>query len=140
MKTISWRSSWLTAVIGLFVLAVIGIASIVAYVGKEKERDLRSWETLLGVVADGRVQSVGQWVDTQSQVFKELAENASLRFYMSQLAAGGDAASGAEAAQVTYLRNLLESTAVRTGFSDCFGAGQGASQYRCGFRFRHCHS
>ena len=93
MKTIAWRSSWLSAVIGLIVLAVIGIGSIVAYVDKEKARDLRAWETLLGIVADGRVQGVGQWVDTQSQVFKELAENASLRFYMSQLAAGGDAAA-----------------------------------------------
>lgn len=122
MKTIAWRSSWLSAVIGLIVLAVIGIGSIVAYVDKEKARDLRAWETLLGIVADGRVQGVGQWVDTQSQVFKELAENASLRFYMSQLATGGDAAaSGAEAAQITYLRNLLESTAGRTGFSVASG-------------------
>jgi len=121
MKKLSWRSGWLPALLGLVGLSVIGAWSILAYVEKEKTRDLHAWETLLGVVADGRAQSVGQWADSQKLVLKELAENASLRFYVTQLAASGSGES-ADAAQLGYLRNLLESTAGRAGFSAATGA------------------
>lgn len=122
MKTVSLRSGWFPALLGLIGLSIVGGWAIHAYVEKEKSRDLQAWETLLGVVADGRVQSVGQWVDSQSQVLKELAENASVRFYVTQLAAStGAEASNSDAAQLGYLRNLLESTAGRSGFSVATG-------------------
>lgn len=122
MKTVSWRSGWLSALVALACLSLVGGGAILAYVDKEKSRDLHAWETLLGVVADGRMQSVGQWVDSQAQVVKELAENASVRFYVSQLAAAsGNDGAAVDAAQLGYLRNLLESTAGRSGFSVASG-------------------
>ena len=118
MKTVSWRSGWWPALLGLLGLSIVAAWAVSAYVDKEKNRDLLAWETLLGVVADGRAQALGQWVDSQTQVLKELAENASVRFYVTQLSASAsDPATGSDAAQLAYLRNLLESTAGRTGFS-----------------------
>ncbi|MBS1139051.1 MAG: Metal-dependent phosphohydrolase, subdomain [Proteobacteria bacterium] len=118
MKNSNLHTSRTPAILGLIILLVGGIWSVVHYAASEKERDLRAWETLLGVVAESRAQSVNQWIDAQYAVVRELTENASLRFYLSQTAAGegGDSVE-TQAAQTGYLRNLLETTAERTGFS-----------------------
>lgn len=119
MKKTLRRAQLVPAVIGLVAFLAIGIWLILGYVQKEKERDLHSWQTLLGAVADSRAQSVGQWLDAQAAVIKELAENASVRFYLTQ--GLGTAEPGAESsalpAQIGYLRNLLEATAERSRFS-----------------------
>ncbi|MBS1130857.1 MAG: Metal-dependent phosphohydrolase, subdomain [Proteobacteria bacterium] len=118
MKITNLRTNRGPAILGLIILLAGGIWSVVHYAASEKERDLRAWETLLGVVAESRAQSVNQWIDAQYSVVRELTENASLRFYLSQTAAGetGDSQE-TQAAQTGYLRNLLETTAERSGFS-----------------------
>ena len=122
MKNINLRTHRAPAILGLVILLVVGIWSVVHYAASEKERDLRAWETLLGVVAETRVQSINQWVDSQYALVRELAENASLRFYLSQAMEGasGDSVE-TQAAQTGYLRNLLETTAERSGFSKLSG-------------------
>lgn len=118
MKTRMWRKQWAPAILALGLLLIVGVWSIINYAASEKERDLRAWETLLGVVAESRAQSLNQWIDTQYGVVRELADNASLRFYLSQLAAAPDVESvDSQAAQFGYLRNLLETTAEKNGFS-----------------------
>lgn len=118
MNIINLRTHRAPAILGLVLLLVMGIWSVVHYAASEKERDLRAWETLLGVVAESRAQSVNQWVDSQYAVIRELTENASLRFYLSQTTAASNAESlETQAAQTGYLRNLLETTAERSGFS-----------------------
>ncbi|MBU1363628.1 MAG: HD domain-containing protein [Gammaproteobacteria bacterium] len=118
MKTRIWNRQWAPAILLLGGLLIVGVWSIINYAANEKERDLRAWETLLGVVAESRVQSLNQWIDGQYGVVRELADNASLRFYLSQLVVAPDAESiGSQAAQFGYLRNLLETTAERNGFS-----------------------
>jgi len=118
MNIINLRTHRAPAILGLVLLLVMGIWSVVHYAASEKERDLRAWETLLGVVAESRAQSVNQWVDSQYAVIRELTENASLRFYLSQTIAASNAESlETQAAQTGYLRNLLETTAERSGFS-----------------------
>jgi HD-GYP domain-containing protein (c-di-GMP phosphodiesterase class II) len=113
-----WRHQWAPAALALALLLAAGVWAIVNYAASEKERDLRAWETLLGVVAETRAQSLNQWIDTQYAVVRELAENASLRFYLSQLLVAPDAETvDAQAAQFAYLRNLLETTAEKSGFS-----------------------
>jgi HD-GYP domain-containing protein (c-di-GMP phosphodiesterase class II) len=122
MNNINLRTQRAPAILGLVLLLVVGIWSVVHYAASEKERDLRAWETLLGVVAESRAQSVNQWVDSQYAVVRELTENASVRFYLSQAIDGADAgAVETQAAQTGYLRNLLESTAARSGFSQLSG-------------------
>lgn len=118
MKSRTWRHQWAPAALALALLLAAGVWAIVNYAASEKERDLRAWETLLGVVAETRAQSLNQWIDTQYAVVRELAENASLRFYLSQLLVAPDAETvDAQAAQFAYLRNLLETTAEKSGFS-----------------------
>jgi HD-GYP domain-containing protein (c-di-GMP phosphodiesterase class II) len=118
MKPKLWRNQWLPAILALALLLVVGVWSIINYAASEKDRDLRAWETLLGVVAESRAQSLNQWVDTQYGVVRELAENASLRFYLSQLVVVPDAGNvESQAAQFAYLRNLLETTAEKNAFS-----------------------
>lgn len=118
MKSRMWRHQWAPAALALALLLAAGVWAIVNYAASEKERDLRAWETLLGVVAETRAQSLNQWIDTQYAVVRELAENASLRFYLSQLLVAPDAETvDAQAAQFAYLRNLLETTAEKSGFS-----------------------
>lgn len=117
MKNINLRTSRTPAILGLIILLLGGIWSVVHYAASEKERDLRAWETLLGVVAESRAQSVNQWIDAQYAVVRELTENASLRFYLSQAVVEGGDSQETQAAQTGYLRNLLETTAERTGFS-----------------------
>ncbi len=104
------------AAIALVVAAAIGIWLGVSFVNSERQRDLQAWQVRMGIVADGRTAAVQAWLDQKFDVMQGLAENQSLQLYMTELALGiTDAAS--EAAEFTYLRNLLTVTAERTGFT-----------------------
>jgi HD-GYP domain-containing protein (c-di-GMP phosphodiesterase class II) len=125
MKTPLRRIHLMPAILGLAALIAVGVWLIFSYAQKEKERDLRTWETLLGAVADNRTQNISQWLDAQSSVVQELANNASVRFYLTQVTATPAGATMSEQpAQVAYLRNLLEATAERSHFSGSAGAAR----------------
>jgi HD-GYP domain-containing protein (c-di-GMP phosphodiesterase class II) len=106
--------------IGLVMIAVIGAAVFFAFkfVEDERSRDLAAWQVRLGIVADSRTADVNEWAEQQFGVMRELAENASLQLYMTELtlAEGKTADVTDEAAQAGYLRNLLVATAERTGY------------------------
>lgn len=114
-KTIQ-RAQLVPALVGLVAFFVLGAWLILNYVEREKERDLLNWQTLLGTVADSRAQSIGQWLDAQATVVKEVAENASVRFYLTQGTSPGSEPATVPA-QIAYLRNLLDATAERSHFS-----------------------
>lgn len=101
------------------VVAAAGIYFTFNFVGQEKERDLKAWQIRLGIVSDSRVADVNKWIDRNFTVMRELAENASLQLYMTELTINEeDKPQGAdELAQAGYLRNLLVATANRTGFT-----------------------
>ena len=100
------------------------------FTGKEFERDVQAWQVRLGIVADSRAAAVNDWVEENFAHMRELAQNASLQLYLSELAfAEEDAETGAakdkgkdtdvdeeSPAEASYLRNLLVATAERTGF------------------------
>ena len=100
------------------------------YVEGERQREVQAWQVRLGIVADSRAAAVNEWIEQNFGAIRELAENASLQVYMSELESGGQApAAGAKAktqetdlgtrdaaASAGYLRNLLVATAERTGF------------------------
>ena len=117
MKNTIRRSQLVPAIVALAALLAIGAWLILGYVQKEKERDLHGWRTLLGTVADSRSQNIGQWLDAQMAVIREIAENASVRFYLTQYTATPDGGSFTPPAQAGYLRNLLEATAERSHFA-----------------------
>lgn len=119
------RTRLLTPVIGIALLLAVGLWLIFSYANKERERDLHIWEALLGAVADTHARNVSQWLDAQTAVVQDLANNASVRFYLTQLAAAEDKNISSEnSAQIAYLRNLLEATAERNHFSRSAGVAK----------------
>lgn len=125
MNTPQRHARLLLPVIGLALLLVVGLWFIFAYAHKEKGRDLHTWEALLGAVVDNHARNVSQWLDAQTAVVQELANNTSVRFYLTQLDATEDKNVSAEhSAQVAYLRNLLEATAERNHFSRSAGVAR----------------
>ncbi|MFO0996843.1 MAG: HD domain-containing phosphohydrolase [Alphaproteobacteria bacterium] len=110
--------SFFLAGLALAVAVVAGAFGIWRFVEMERGRDLRGWQSRLGVVADSRTAAVSHWVDAQFGELTGLAENPALQIYMTELAqAGGDQrAVTDQAAQAAYLRILLTVTASRGGF------------------------
>ncbi len=105
-------------------MAVLVVAMVAAvffayrFVEAERLRTLQEWQVRLGIVADSRAAAIDAWIDGNYAVLRELAQNASLQIYMTELSeAGGDrSAVTDEPAQATYLRNLLTAAAERSGF------------------------
>ncbi|MCW5730838.1 MAG: PAS domain-containing protein [Alphaproteobacteria bacterium] len=113
------RRIGLVASLVLLLAAIAGIALIVRFAALEAGRDLRAWQAQLGLVADSRAAAVDEWLARQWAVLRELAENASLQLYMTELALAGGARTGVteEPAQAAYLRHLLQASAERSGFA-----------------------
>lgn len=104
----------------IVVLAAIAVAGVFAFVGDERGRELRAWQTRLAIIADSRAGAVARWyAERVAGELGELAANESLQIYMTELALAGGAPDGvtAERAQAAYLRNLLVVTAERAGFA-----------------------
>ncbi len=88
------------------------------FVNNEKIRDLKDWEITLGVMADNRAVAIEQWLASQFTPLMELSDNGSLQLYISQLELGRKGqSSNPEPAQISYLRNLIKATAIRTGIT-----------------------
>lgn len=120
MKKLLRKNPALTALAVLVLLVLAGVWGIFSYVAKERDRDLQSWQTVLGVVADARFQAVDGWLEAQQGTLRELANNPSLQLYLTQITAADTQVQGnsTAAAQAGYLRNLIVATAERTGFSN----------------------
>lgn len=109
----------LAAGVVLAAAVVIGIGIVYFFVEGQRERDLQTWQTRLGIVADSRAAAVEDWLAEQFATLRDLAENASLQLYMTELALSRAGEAGLEVDQVegAYLRNLLIATAMREGFT-----------------------
>lgn len=109
-------------IFGIVLLLVViggGVWLISGLIGIERERNLHDWQLKLGLMADARVDAVNGWSERQFSSLRELSENGSLQLYMTQLARrSGNGAQEVEPAQLTYLRNLIRTTAKRGGFQD----------------------
>lgn len=122
------KVNWIVvgAAVGLVILAVGAIFFSFRFVENERTREMQAWQIRLGIVADSRAAAIDEWIDRNFAALKELTENASLQLYMTELELGqGDKdAITDEAAQATYLRNLLVASADRTGFKPPPSAGE----------------
>jgi len=106
-------------VVGLLAIVAAGVFYAFSFVEQERQRDLQDWQIRLGIVADSRAAAVSEWIDENFASLRELAENASLQLYMTEIlfAEEGEEAGDDAAAQAGYLRNLLIASADRTGFN-----------------------
>ncbi len=103
----------------LALVVVIGVAVVYFFVENQRERDLQAWQTRLGIVANSRAAAVNEWVREQFFTLRSLAENASLKLYMTEvaLARAGDSELEVDEVEIAFLRNLLIATASRAGFT-----------------------
>jgi len=113
--------------IGVIVMLSAMAASVFfafKFIEDERARALQEWQIRLSIVADSRSAAVNDWIATNFQAMRDLAENSSLQLYMSEIAntknnppAEADPfGGGGGQAETTYLRNILTATAERTGF------------------------
>lgn len=126
----SRRISVAAALLALALLAIGGAWLISAYIEQERQRDLLQWESRMGLVADARADAIGRLVLAERRNLEELAANASLRFYLWQLAqaaAGPAKAPAGETGALGYLRNLLLAAAERLGYDGLPGSRLPAS-------------
>lgn len=124
----------------IVMLAAVGAAIFGAFkfVEEERARSLQEWQIRLGIVADSRSAAVNEWIAGNFKTMRELAENASLQLYMSEIASTKNAEAdpmmaemeadpfggGGGQAETTYLRNILTATAERTGFKPPVAAAE----------------
>lgn len=115
----SRRLSVAAALLALALLSIGGAWLISAYIEQEHQRDLLQWESRMGLVADARADAIGRLILAERRNLEELAANASLRFYLWQIAHAAAAPAGREAGEtgaLGYLRNLLLAAAERLGY------------------------
>jgi PAS domain S-box-containing protein len=114
-RIVCW--SWMLVIL-------VGYVFIQSLISKEHERDTKQWEIRLGLLAKAQAQNVSAWVRTRFTTLDNLANNVSLKLYMTELAMRQTTAQSTpqdnptegEPAQQTYLRNLLVASARSGGF------------------------
>lgn len=99
----------------LAVVFLVALAGILSFSSQERERDLGHLRSSLSIVASSRTREVEGWLLRQQEVLTDLANNESLQLYVNVVRSMRDG-DGSTAAELGYLRNLLEVTAQRTGF------------------------
>ena len=70
---------------GLAAIAVIGVILVFAFVADQRDRDMRAWQTRMGIVADSRFAAGNGWIEAQYGEMRSLAENVSLQIYLTEL-------------------------------------------------------
>lgn len=102
----------------LALIVVVGVTVVYFFVEDQRERDLQTWQTRLGIVANSRAAAVNEWVGEQFLTLTTLAENYSLQLYMTEvaLARAGESELDVDEVEITFLTNLLIATATRSGF------------------------
>ncbi len=112
------RSPVPLAALVLILVTVLGVVAVFRYVATERARDMQDWQVRMGIVADSRFAAVNDWLERRFGVLTDLAQNASLQLYLTQIElAGGIENADGEMAEAGYLRNLLVATADSGGFT-----------------------
>lgn len=107
------RSGFL--LITIFIL--LSVVFIFEYAQKERARDLMDWQLRLSILADIRAASIEEWLADRKNKLHELANNPSLELYLSQYRQY-DSKDIAIQAQLAHVKNLLQATSLRFGFSN----------------------
>ncbi len=102
------------ASISLLVVSILGFFLIWQFAEKEKAKDLNAWEERLNLIAASRSDAVSAWLNRHLESLKTLSDDASLQIYTSEIATDPSTSE----AQLSFVRNLLNTTAQNTGFHE----------------------
>ncbi len=105
---------------GLFLLIfiVISLWLIFEYAKKERNRDLMNWESRLALLAEIRSSAIEDWLGKRKTQLNVLANNASLKLFLSHYANQQQIDKSVLHAQQGHVRNLLRASAERFGFAE----------------------
>lgn len=110
------------AIVSAIAIAVGGaVFGVFAFVESERQRDIQAWQVRLGIIADSRTAAVNDWVEFNFGHMRELAQNASLQLYLSDIAAAeeeGDAEPEPELEDEPEPTLGLDDTADADGLAD----------------------
>lgn len=101
----------------LLIFFIISVWLIFKYVDTERQRDLANWQSRLGMLADLHRSDIENELRTRREMLRELAENPSLKLYLSQSGSSEQNDDIILAAQLSHVRNLLAVTGERFGFN-----------------------
>jgi HD-GYP domain-containing protein (c-di-GMP phosphodiesterase class II) len=99
----------------LFLFLTASVWLVLQYVEAERERDMLKWQDRLSILAESQKRSIENWLDTQANNLKELAENPLMQIYLTLGAASEDDLSETQRGQMGHLRNLVAATARHMG-------------------------
>ncbi len=113
-------SPWRVAAIGVAIVLVCAGAlfAVLQVAAEERRRDLRAWQTRMGIVADSRVAAIADWLAAESGEMRALAENPATSLYLGEITLLGDMSEeiGEPLAEAGFLEHLLKVTAQRSGY------------------------
>lgn len=105
-----------TIPIAIAVFIALSIFAIFGFSAYERNRDIDNWRITLGALADHKAQAVNNWLDTHLTSLMDLAANPYLQMYTQRLDRKKENRTENQD-QLSYLRKLIESTAIRAGFT-----------------------
>ncbi len=116
--TLSGRARRIFFIVWLLAM-VVGFLSISMLIDREQARDVQSVEIQLGLVAGSHSNAIANWVTERQSALYTLANNVSLKLYMTELELDDGESDGEsdEPAQLTYIRNLIVASANAGGFA-----------------------
>ena len=91
---------------------------IIQYAEKERERDLTNWQSRLALLAEIRAKNIESWVEGRIDELNSLANNSSLRLFLSQQDNKYSSDSSFLSAQQGHIRNLISMSAVQFDLSE----------------------
>ena len=115
--TVSIITPFVSSVFMLVFLAV-SLWLIIQYVENERERDLANWQSRLALLAEIRAKNIESRVEDRVEEINYLANNSSLRLFLSQQQNTKLIDSSIMSAQQGHIRNLISMSAVQFDLSD----------------------
>jgi len=103
----------------LFIVASAGIFSSIKYANKNYQDDIRNWNIRLKITAETRTDNLQKWLNSQIEELKSVANNTSLKLYMSEIfhRKFNDVIDhDYEQSQLTFLRNYILSVAQKNNY------------------------
>ena len=97
----------------LFLTASVWL--VLRYVEAERDRDTLKWQDRLSILAESQKRSIENWLDTQANNLKELAENPLMQIYLTLDAASEEGMTETQRGQMGHLRNLVAATVRHAG-------------------------
>ncbi len=112
------RASKLAMLGAWLFLVLIGFSAVFWMAQEEISRQEAEWENRLEMLSASQSRNVGGWIAQRREALANLADNLSLKLYMTELSAISQPQDFGleEPAQLMFLRNLIFSTAANNGF------------------------